>query len=70
VARALVLLIEQWEAKLPGLIWSLVHIRKLGGCLKAMERMNASFRSGGYLLNIKQLILMDVLDMRYTYLGS
>ena len=47
------LLIEQ-RMKPPGLIWSLVHIRILGGCLKVMERMNASFRLAGYFVRLEK----------------
>ena len=58
-ALPLMLLIKQRKTKPPGLIWSLVHIRILGGCLKAMEHTNASLRSVVYLsaaLKYKQLI--------------
>ena len=57
LARLRMHLIEQ-RMKPPGLIWCLVRIRILGGCLKAMERMNASFWSAGYLsaFEYKQLI--------------
>ena len=58
-ARPRMLLSEQ-RMKPPGLIWSLVHTRILGGCLKAMEHTNASFRLVGSLsaLTIRNLLMV------------
>ena len=44
-AHLLVLSRKQRRTKPPGIIWSSAKVRISGGCLRVMERTNASFRS-------------------------